>query len=66
MTCQGTVRSPSRGPSRPCNAGAVYKCQHCGAVGCTTAGCNNQNFGGQHGTGVNCMKCGDANKKPVN
>jgi DNA-directed RNA polymerase subunit RPC12/RpoP len=64
MMCNGTVRTSSG--TRPCNAGTVYKCQRCGAVGCTTAGCSNQNFGGQSGTGINCNKCGDANKRPVN
>lgn len=36
------------------HAGQVFRCSHCGAVGCIDQRCSNYNFTGS----VNCLKCG--------
>jgi len=40
--------------------GYLYKCKHCGTIGCEKDGCTNQNFKSQK-----CLKCSNYIKESV-
>ena len=49
MSCQGQTREEKGSIHGP----GVYKCKHCGAVGCDSNDCTNRNF-----WAGKCLKCG--------
>lgn len=53
MGCQGKQGSSVHGQN-------VYKCAHCGSVGCESSTCTNRNF-----YGGKCLKCGKASSGKI-
>ena len=54
MLCRG-----KKSNGFPCG-GSLYRCKKCGAVGCSTSSCGNQNFNSQV-----CMKCGKQERQQM-
>lgn len=62
-TCKGTQTDKANHSTRTCNSG-MYRCDHCGNIGCGLSG-SNVSCTGQGFRGGQCMKCGKFGKKNV-